>query len=95
LYLATLGGASVCCLDDKGGNFEVGKEFDALIVSVAGKGAAANSVGGGGNPAIWYGEQDDISTLVERFIFGGDDRNIKEVYVCGRKVGGWGEEKTE
>lgn len=31
-YLATMGGAEVCCLEDKVGNFVVGKEFDALLV---------------------------------------------------------------
>ncbi|KAI5477118.1 guanine deaminase [Pseudohyphozyma bogoriensis] len=31
-YLATLGGAEVTCLEDKVGNFVVGKEFDALLV---------------------------------------------------------------
>lgn len=31
-YLATLGGAEVCCLEDKIGNFLPGKEFDALCV---------------------------------------------------------------
>ena len=33
-YLATLGGASVCNLDHKVGNFAVGKEFDALIIDM-------------------------------------------------------------
>ncbi|KAM0754831.1 Metallo-dependent hydrolase [Meredithblackwellia eburnea MCA 4105] len=31
-YLATMGGAEVCCLEDRVGNFLVGKEFDALLV---------------------------------------------------------------
>ena len=88
LYLATLGGASVCGLDDKIGNFIVGKEFDALIASVPGAGGE-DHFGGGGNPAVWYVENDTTQTLVERFIFGGDDRNIKDVFVCGRKVSGW------
>ena len=84
LYLATLGGADVCLLKDKIGSFEVGKEFDAIIASIPGEKAKAN-------PAVWYCADDDIKTLVERFLFGGDDRNIKEVYVCGRQVGGWGQ----
>ena len=32
-YLATLGGARVCCLDDQIGNFEKGKQFDALLIN--------------------------------------------------------------
>lgn len=31
-YLATLGGARVCCLEDKIGSFHIGKSFDALLV---------------------------------------------------------------
>jgi guanine deaminase len=88
LYLATLGGASVCRIDDKVGNFVVGKEFDALVASVPGAGGDGK-VGGGGNPAVWYLEEDTLATLVERFMFGGDDRNVKEVFVCGRRVSGW------
>ena len=79
LYLATLGGAGVCCLEDKVGSFVKGKEFDAIIVDL---GRACR------NPAVWYDPEDDLETLVERFLFGGDDRNIKEVYVCGRLIGG-------
>lgn len=32
LYLATKGGANVTCLEDRIGDFTVGKEFDALLV---------------------------------------------------------------
>lgn len=39
LYLATLGGAKVCNLDDKIGNFAVGKEFDGLLIQT---GAGSN-----------------------------------------------------
>jgi guanine deaminase len=66
-------------LEDKVGNFVKGKEFDAIIVDL-GKTC--------GNPAVWYNPEDDLETLVEKFLFGGDNRNIKEVYVCGRLIGG-------
>jgi len=69
----------VCCLEDKVGNFVKGKEFDAIIVDLGKR---------NGNPSVWYDEGDDLETLVERFLFGGDHRNIKEVYVCGRLIGG-------
>ncbi|KAG9331499.1 hypothetical protein JZ751_018902 [Albula glossodonta] len=52
--LATLGGSQALSLDDRTGNFEVGKDFDAI--------------------------------LVDPFAADGDDRNIMEVYVAGRKV---------
>jgi guanine deaminase len=32
IYLATMGGARVCSLEDRVGNFIVGKEFDALLI---------------------------------------------------------------
>ena len=32
LYMATLGGAKVLALGDQIGNFEVGKQFDALLI---------------------------------------------------------------
>ncbi|GAA5843150.1 hypothetical protein JCM11251_003945 [Rhodosporidiobolus azoricus] len=40
-YLATLGGAQVCCLDDCIGSFEVGKEFDAILVQTGQQAARA------------------------------------------------------
>lgn len=39
-YLATLGGARVCCLEDKIGSFRVGKSFDALLVQTGSPGDA-------------------------------------------------------
>ena len=66
-------------MEDKVGNFVTGKEFDAIIVDL---GKACR------NPAVWYNPEDDLETLVERFLFVGDDRNIQEVYVCGRLIGG-------
>ena len=69
----------MCSLEDKVGNFVTGKEFDAIVVDLR---KAC------GNPAVWYTPEDDLETLVERFLFGGDDRNIIEVYVCGRLIGG-------
>jgi len=69
----------VCCLEDKVGGFVKGKEFDAINVDLEKT---------CGNPAVWYNPEDDLETLVERFLFGADDRNIKEVYACGRPKGG-------
>jgi guanine deaminase len=90
VYLATLGGASVCNLSRRIGSLEPGKAFDALIVSIRHD---------AGNPALWgqgapgYQAQGaaDRKTLqqnLEKFLFCGDDRNIKSVYVAGKLVGG-------
>lgn len=94
LYLATLGGAGVCCLQDRIGSFEQTKAFDALIVSVREDDT--------GNPAVWgYNPDRDLTEgdttqsadkslkeWLERFLFCGDDRNIKKVIVQGRTIGG-------
>lgn len=76
-YLATLGGARVCCLDEKIGNFAVGKEFDALLID-------ANSE----KPGVMtiLEDQDTTKTIFDKFIMTGDDRNIKKVFVRGRQV---------
>jgi guanine deaminase len=85
LYLATAGGAAVCNLEHQIGDFKVGKSFDALVVSVRGD---------AGNPGVWGTEFDDCSDKkslelwLERFLFCGDDRNIRRVYVQGKLVGG-------
>ena len=86
LYLATKGGAEVCCLQDRIGSFELGKAFDALLVSVRSE---------SGNPAMWsYDLERDPSSetklkqWLERFLFCGDDRNIRKVIVQGTVIGG-------
>lgn len=78
-YLATLGGSRVVGLDDKIGNFVVGKEFDAIVVDM-------NPDTGGAGTLIE--EKDSIETLWEKFLVSGDDRNIVQVYVNGRLVKG-------
>jgi len=91
LYLATLGGAEVCNLQKKVGSLEVGKEFDALVASVREDAR---------NPNLWGVELDqdlarisevgkeDLEGILERFLFCGDDRNIRRVYVRGQLIGG-------
>lgn len=73
--MATLGSAEVLAIDNKVGNFEVGKEFDALLIDTA----TSNS------PFDIF-ENDGLEQLLTKFLFVGDDRNIKEVYVAGDKV---------
>ncbi len=80
-YLATVGGAKVLGLDDKVGNFEVGKQFDAQVVSI-----------GAGNIDMFGYES--LEEKLAKFVYGGDDRNVKEVYVKGLKVYAAGEVAT-
>ncbi|XP_070566705.1 guanine deaminase-like isoform X1 [Ptychodera flava] len=76
--LATLGGSQVLGLDDKIGNFEVGKEFDALLIDVCCEDSPFDVI----NDLY----TDNIEDKVQKFLYLGDDRNIKEVYVCGERV---------
>jgi guanine deaminase len=77
LYLATLGGAKVCGLDGKVGNFEVGKEFDALEIRTVGPHAGVITP---------VEDEDGTGVVLEKFLMTGDDRNIARVYVGGRLV---------
>lgn len=76
-YLATLGGAKVCSLDSRIGNFEVGKDFDALVVQTRCDGVMT-----------MIEETDDLEKVFEKFLISGDDRNIAKVYVRGRQLKG-------
>lgn len=76
-YLATMGGARVCGLEDKVGSFAVGKEFDAVLVNVGQDGVMT-----------MVEEDDDMKTVFEKFVMTGDDRNMAKVFVRGRCVKG-------
>ncbi|KAJ3604393.1 hypothetical protein NHX12_029134 [Muraenolepis orangiensis] len=73
--LATLGGSQALSMDGQTGNFEVGKDFDALRVNVAAPDGPIDLV-----------QNDGPKVLLEKFLNLGDDRNILEVYVAGQKV---------
>lgn len=73
--LATLGGSQALGLDDMIGNFEVGKEFDALLIS-PGKSSSPFDVF----------EDDTKEDVIQKFLYLGDDRNITEVYVAGNII---------
>jgi len=75
-YMATLGGATALGLGDKTGSFEIGKDFDALLVDMSVPSGASTV-----SP-----QDDDAKNILEKFLFLGDDRNIQRVYVSGRQV---------
>lgn len=77
VYLATMGGAEVCSLDDRIGNFEPGKEFDALLVDV---GLNDNI-----NVKDW---EQNAEAMLKKWVFMGDDRSIRKVFVAGKMVAG-------
>ncbi|KAL1922669.1 uncharacterized protein VTP21DRAFT_10208 [Calcarisporiella thermophila] len=78
IFLATLGGAQILGLGDKVGNFVPGKEFDALCVDPFAEGSPFDVF-----------PHDTEHTVLEKFLYSGDDRNLKHVYVRGRRVAGF------
>mmetsp|Transcript_31947 Transcript_31947/g.110438 ORF Transcript_31947/g.110438 Transcript_31947/m.110438 type:complete len:205 (+) Transcript_31947:862-1476(+) len=79
-WTATLGGALATHLEDVVGNFEVGKQFDAVHVRT---GAGVYDVF---HETATPAHKSKLETEFELFINCGDDRNIKAVFVAGRKV---------
>ncbi|XP_030665788.1 guanine deaminase isoform X2 [Nomascus leucogenys] len=77
--LATLGGSQALGLDGVIGNFEVGKEFDAILINPKASDSPID---------LFYGDFfGDISeAVIQKFLYLGDDRNIEEVYVGGKQV---------
>ncbi|UBF26072.1 guanine deaminase [Kovacikia minuta CCNUW1] len=77
-YLATLGAAKALSLDDKLGNFEVGKEADFVVLDLQATPLMALR-----NSAL---EADSLNDIAEK-IFGmmilGDDRAVRATYVAG------------
>lgn len=75
-YLATLGGARALNIDSQIGSFEMGKQFDALLIDCNGE-----------SQAFDYWKDDEMDILFEKWMNAGDDRNITGVWVQGVKVG--------
>ncbi|XP_029776775.1 guanine deaminase [Suricata suricatta] len=77
--LATLGGSQALGLDKEIGNFEVGKEFDALLINPKASDSPIDLFSGD-----FVG--DSFEAIIQKFLYVGDDRNIEEVYVGGKQV---------
>lgn len=85
LYLATKGGALCLGLEEKVGGFEVGKQWDAQLVGlrsvdVDGDEEALED----GNVDVFGWE--DWEEKIAKWLYVGDDRNTKKVWVKGREV---------
>ena len=76
LYLATLGAAEALYLDDKIGNFAVGKEADFVVLNYAGAQITSRRLA----------KAEDIAEKLFALIMLGDDRNISATHVMGQKV---------
>ena len=89
-HMATLGGASICNLKDKIGNFAEGKEFDALRVAPGASPGFLLDIGED-TTSRERSREDRVALLkrnFERFLFVSDDRDIADVWVQGRRVAG-------
>lgn len=84
LFLATRGGAKLLGLEGTVGAFEVGMEWDAQMVSLGGAGECEGDEPGDGNVDVFGWES--WEEVVAKWLFGGDDRNTKKVWVKGRLV---------
>ncbi|MFZ4729412.1 MAG: guanine deaminase [Pseudanabaena sp.] len=84
LFLATLGGARALCLEDKLGNFEVGKEADFVVLNLRSTPIMAlrnKSFDSANLPTLA-----EISDQLFATIIMGDDRAIAATYIMGEKA---------
>lgn len=86
LFLATRGGAKLMGLEGRVGGFEVGMEWDAQMVSLGGVSEDGEGDEGvvGGNVDVFGWES--WEEVVAKWLYGGDDRNTRKVWVRGRLV---------
>jgi guanine deaminase len=73
--MATLGAAEALYLDDKIGNFEVGKEADFVVLDPAASSFTAR--------------RNDAASTIEEKLFAlmmlADDRNVAATFICGQQ----------
>lgn len=78
LYLATLGGAEALYMDDKIGNFAIGKEADFTVIDC--------------NSTPLLARRNDVATTLDESLFVqlmlADDRAVAATYVMGERVHG-------
>ncbi|OTB14332.1 hypothetical protein K445DRAFT_63113 [Daldinia sp. EC12] len=89
LHLATRGGAEVVGLGEKIGGFEVGKEWDAQLIGLGfvpdeDDSTEVRQIEDTGNVDIFGWER--WEERIAKWVFNGDDRNVKKVWVRGRLV---------
>ncbi|KAI8873129.1 guanine deaminase [Ramicandelaber brevisporus] len=85
-YMATLGGARVMGMDSRVGSFETGKELDALVVDLGCRGSPVTLFPHPPTRSLDGGELRKQFELFEKFVYLGDDRNIRQVFIDGRLV---------
>lgn len=86
LYLATRGGAKVVGMENDTGGFEVGMLWDAQMIELGGNMSEDGDDKGKGNVDVFGWE--DWEEKAAKWMWSGDDRNVKAVWVGGRLVHG-------
>ncbi|KAK3712903.1 hypothetical protein LTR37_008788 [Vermiconidia calcicola] len=84
LYLATRGGAKVVGLENRIGGFNVGMDWDAQMVGLAGVGDTIG-IDQTAGPVEIFG-QESWEEKMAKWVYTGDDRNTTAVWVKGRLV---------
>ncbi|KAL4942078.1 hypothetical protein BDV06DRAFT_193081 [Aspergillus oleicola] len=84
LYLATRGGASVVDMAQDLGGFEVGMLFDAQLIRLD-REVSLEQPGKGSGPVDVFGWESWVEK-VHKWVWTGDDRNVRRVWVGGRVV---------
>lgn len=90
LYLATRGGATVVGLEERVGGFEEGMEWDAQLIGLGtvtddGTREGEGEDGGDAGNVDVFGWE-NWEELMAKWVYNGDDRNTKKVWVKGRLV---------
>jgi guanine deaminase len=83
LYLATKGGALCLGLEEKVGGFEVGKQWDAQLVGLRSVDDGEQTLEDGNVDVFGW---EDWEEKIAKWLYVGDDRNTKKVWVKGREV---------
>lgn len=78
LFLATLGGARALSLEDRIGNFEVGKEADFVVLD-----PCATPLMAFRNGALPATTLDEIADRMFSLMMMGDDRSVRATYILG------------
>ncbi|QPH12080.1 hypothetical protein C2857_004130 [Epichloe festucae Fl1] len=91
LYLGTRGGAVCLGLGDEVGGFEVGKQLDAQLIGLGEVGEDGSRAGENSNDWVDAGNVDVFGwetweEKIAKWLYNGDDRNTKKVWVKGRLV---------
>jgi guanine deaminase len=77
-FLGTLGGAKALCLDDKIGNFDIGKEADFVVLNTGATPLMEFRI-----PQVVPTTLEDLSEQLFPLMMMGDDRAIQATYIMG------------